>query len=66
MFNTASAGLRTLKGREPDVQEVSMKGRSGLDKRRLAQETEREAERGRKHKVEAHHEGRRDGDHRTL
>ena len=28
-----------------------MAGRSDLDKRRLAQETEREAERGRKHKA---------------
>ena len=33
-----------------DVQKVSIEGRSAVDKRRLAQETEREAEKGRKYK----------------
>ena len=57
---------RLLLVHQPDAQEVYMDGRSELDKRRLAQETELEAERGRKYKAKAHHARRRDVDHRTL
>ena len=42
---------RLLLVHQPDAQEVYMDGRSELDKRRLAQETELEAERGRKYKA---------------
>ena len=42
---------RLLLVHQPDAQEVYMDGRSELDKRRLAQETEVEAERGRKYKA---------------
>ena len=42
---------RRLLVHQPDAQEVYMDGRSELDKRRLAQETESEAERGRKYKA---------------
>ena len=42
---------RRLLVHQPDAQEVYMDGRSELDKRRLAQETEVEAERGRKYKA---------------
>ena len=42
---------RRLLVHQLDAQEVYMDGRSELDKRRLAQETEVEAERGRKYKA---------------
>ena len=58
---------RRLLVHTPDVQEAYMDGRFRLgQKARLAQETELEAERGPRVQGEAHHEGRRDGDHRTL
>ena len=57
---------RLLLVHQPDAQEVYMDGRSELDKRRLAAGDRGRGGEGSQVQGEAHHEGRRDGDHRTL
>ena len=60
---------RRLLVHQPDAQEVYMDGRFDvyiLDKRRLAAGDRKRGGEGSQVQGEAHHEGRRDGDHRTL